>query len=510
MQIAPKDCLRHAVLFTLVLFSGGVLAEREWRIEPSLGFRAEAHNRSGVNVSDGFLTELTPSIALRYRIAETSASLSYTPRLIFTDLSDPRSTIVHALSSQASTQLASGRITLGAQAAVGEQSLDPLSTYSVSSIPNSNRARFYNLGVNAAMRENLAPGLFGEVRADYTHSGAREVSGAATSLLNNNATSRWRVAGDIKPTSRNPEFGWFSGAEYSARQDESQATRNAYRGYIGALWNPTTQLNHEFRLGYEQREFVAQTDENRGVYGEASVQWRPSPLTEVRASLGKHYFGTTGQLAGRIRGNRAAFEFSLGRQLVNSQESAFFPQTDSPLALLDRFLTGTISDATARSQEVTRLANVFGLPAQIDNARYFYVDRFVLEQSARFSGLYTLPRISFNAAVSYRKTNPGKSQLESISLQSVVPLTELQANAGAAYRLAERSTIRLDMQGSRSERQDSSEKRNRFRTQATFSQIWTKAISTGATVFYERESGETKLNDFTDRGISVFARYAFN
>jgi uncharacterized protein (PEP-CTERM system associated) len=507
---ARKFSATCLLLLPSLLSCGFAKAEREWRIEPTLTARAEVHNRSGASAADGWLTEISPSLLLRYRIAETSASVNYTPRLIFTDLSDPRSTIVHALNASAATQFASGRVLVGANAAVGEQSIDPLSANSTSSVPDSNRARFYSLGINGALRENLAPGIFGELRADYTYSGASAVSNALNALAND-STSRWRISGDVKPSSRNPEFGWLAGGEFS--QSDGGASRNsssAYRAFLGALWNPTAQLSHDFRLGYEQREFSANGADNKGVFAEASAQWRPSPLADVRGSLGKHYYGTTGQLSAKIRGNRAAIELSVGRQLVNSQESIFFPQTDSPLGLLDRFLSGTITDPTARAVEAQRLANVFGLPAQISTASYFYLDRFLLEQSARVSGIYTLPRMSFNGSASYRKTDPGISQINTLSLQSASATVELQSSVGASYRLSELSTLRLDLQGSRSERLDTSERRNRFRTQVTYSQMWSKAISTGATVFYERERGATVVNNFTDRGLGAFVRYTFN
>jgi uncharacterized protein (PEP-CTERM system associated) len=510
LPTAQRLIANGLVLLPALLGCGHAMAEREWRIEPTLTARAEVHNRSGAAAADGWLTELSPSLVLRYRIADTSASINYTPRLIFTDLSDPRSTIVHALNASAATQFASGRISLGANAAVGEQSIDPLSANSTSSVPDPNRARFYSLGVNGALRENLAPGIFGELRADYTYAGASAVSDALNALTNS-PTSRWRVSGDVKPTSRNPEFGWLLGGEVSQSDGGTfQNSSSAYRAFVGALWNPTAQLSHDFRLGYERREFVAGGDNNKGVFAEASAHWRPSPLVDVRGSLGRHYYGTTGQLSAKVRGNRAALELSVGRQLVNSQESVFFPQTDSPLVLLDRFLSGTISDPVARAVEAQRLANVFGLPSQISTPSNFYLDRFVLEQSARASGIYTLPRISFNGSASYRKTDPGASQISSISLQSVSPTIELQSSVGASYRLSELSTLRFDLQGSRSERLDTSERRNRFRSQVTFSQIWSKAITTGATVFYERERGDTVVNNFTDRGLGVFVRYTFN
>jgi uncharacterized protein (PEP-CTERM system associated) len=511
-QLAPDPkFIAGGVLLLSALFTCGIArAEREWRIEPTIAARAEVHNRSGANASDGWLTEISPSLLLRYRIAETNASVNYMPRLIFTDLSDPRSTIVHALNASASTQFASGRILVGANAAVGEQSLDPLSAFSSTSVPDSNRARFYSLGANGALRENLAPGIFGELRADYTYSGASAVSNPLNALAND-STSRWRIAGDVKPSSRNPEYGWLLGAEISqTNRGDSENSSRAFRAFVGALWNPTAQLSHDLRFGYEQREFSASDDRNKGAFAEASASWRPSRLSEVRGSLGKHYYGTTGQLSAKIRGNRAAIEASVGRQLVNSQESVFFPQTDSPLGLLDRFLSGTITDPTARAVEAQRLSNVFGLPSQISTPSYFYLDRFVLEQSARLSGIYTLPRISFNGAASYRKSDPGSSQINSLSLQSSSPIVEFQSSVGAAYRLSELSTVRLDIQGSRSERLDTSERRNRFRTQATFSQMWSRAISTGATVFYERERGDTVVNNFTDRGLGVFVRYSFN
>jgi uncharacterized protein (PEP-CTERM system associated) len=510
LALARKFTANGLLLLPPLLSCSIARAEREWRIEPTLTARAEVHNRSGANAADGWLTEISPSLLLRYRIAETSASISYTPRLIFTDLSDPRSTIVHALNASAATQFASGRILVGANAAVGEQSIDPLSANSTTSVPDPNRARFYSLGVNGALRENIAPGIFGELRADYSYSGASAVSNAQNALAND-STSRWRISGDVKPSSRNPEFGWLTGGEFS--QSDGGVSRNstsAYRAFLGALWNPTAQLSHDFRLGYEQREFSANGADNKGVFAEASAQWRPSPLANVRGSLGKHYYGTTGQLSAKIRGNRAAIEISVGKQLVNSQESIFLPQTDSPLGLLDRFLSGTITDPVARAVEAQRLSNVFGLPSQISTASYFYLDRFLLEQSVRVSGIYTLPRISFNGSASYRKTDPGTSQINTLSLQSVSPTVELQSSVGASYRLSELSTLRFDLQGSRNKLVDTSERKNRFRSQVTFSQMWSKAISSGATVFYERERGDSAANNLTDRGLSAFVRYTFN
>jgi uncharacterized protein (PEP-CTERM system associated) len=502
--------LPFAIALTAIPAAQVLAAEREWRIEPSVTVRAEVHNRTGELEYPSFVSEINPSIVARYRVADTNASFTYSPRLILSDLSDQRSALVQSLLGQASTKFASGRITVGANASIGEQGRDPLSPVQTSALPDNDRIRYIAVGVNGALRENIAPGIFGEVTSSFTYSNARTVGDASELGLRNTDSNRFVIAGEIKPTSRRPEMGWFTGGEYSRRSGSLAADLSSYKGFVGVLWNPTQQLGGQIKAGYEQNEFVTQAAERRGAYGEITADWRPSPRIDVRGDLGKHYYGYSAGLTAKYRGARSAFELSAARQLVNGQESVFFPKTDSPLALLDRYLTGTISDPLARSQEVTRLASVFGIPSDLPESRYFYIDRLIFEQALRASAVYTLPRIAFDGSVSYRKTDPGQSEAPLLSTGAIRPTKDIALNLGAAYRLSNNLTLRFDNSLTRAEVLDTDQSSKRFRSQVAFSQMWTRAISTGVVVFYERQRSDQKRLDYSDRGLSAFLRYSFN
>jgi hypothetical protein len=357
------------------------------------------------------------------------------------------------------------------------------------------------------LRENVAPGIFGEVNSSYAYSNARAVGSVNELGLRNTDSNRFVIAGEIKPTARRPELGWFTGGEYSRRSGSLAADLSSYKGFAGLLWNPTQQLGGQLKAGYEQNEFVTQAAERRGVYAEITGDWRPSPRVDVR---GKHYYGFSAGLTTKYKGARSAFEFSAARQLVNGQESVFFPKTDSPLALLDRYLTGTISDPLARSQEVTRLASVFGIPSDLPESRYFYIDRLIFEQALRASAVYPLPRIAFNGSISYRKTDPGQSEAPLLSTGAIRPTKDISLNVGTAYRLSNNLTLRFDNSLTRAEVLDTDQTSKRFRSQVAFSQMWTRAISTGVVVFYERQRSDQKRLDYSDRGLSAFLRYSFN
>jgi hypothetical protein len=133
--------LPFAIALSAIPAAQILAAEREWRIEPSVTVRAEVHNRTGELEYPSFVSEINPSIVARYRVADTNASFTYSPRLILSDLSDQRSTLVQSLLGQASTKFASGRITVGANASIGEQGRDPLSPVQTSALPDNDRIR---------------------------------------------------------------------------------------------------------------------------------------------------------------------------------------------------------------------------------------------------------------------------------------------------------------------------------------------------------------------------------
>ncbi len=489
-------------------------AEREFRVEPSVTLKAELHDRNAVGETARWVSEIDPVVAIRYRSGDSLLSLAYSPRLVFTDLGNQRSDLSHALNAQGSIGLLSNRFTLGANAFVGEQSRDPLAPVLSDSLFFNERLRTISGGVSAGIRDSVLPGVFGQLKANFQTSKSsyvnREESLVESGLDALPRSDRLTITGELKPTERRPVAGWTAGGEYSRNSlSQNGGSYASYKGYLGALWNPSSQLGAFAKLGYEQGGITGQDEKAKGAYADIGAEWRPNARIEIKGEIGKHYFGLAHQLSVRLREPRSTWELTARRQLINSQDSVLFPQTDSPLTLLDRVLSPTITDPALRSAEVQRLAGLFNLPGQLPEARYFFTDRIVLEESARVSGLYNFPRIAVNGFAQYRQVSPTVSEISSLRANATRPLTEIGASIGASYRLSAVSSIRLDLTGDRVRVDDTGQTSKRFRTNLALLQQWTRAISTGATIFYDRNKSDSIAAGYDDRGVTAFVRFNF-
>jgi uncharacterized protein (PEP-CTERM system associated) len=501
-----------AILAALSTLPHAIAAERELKIEPSVTLKGEFHDRDAVVETAKWVMEIDPSINFRLASGDSSLSLRYSPRLLFTDLDSERSDVVHSLLAQGTLSFAAKRFQIGANMLIGEQGRDPLTPSLGTSLPVGERLRNFAVGTNFVARDNIASGVVGEVRGNYTFSDSSIVNrDVTTTSLSTPRSHSWKLATELKPSLRRPPLGLFAGAEYGQRTVSGQGEEaKSYKGYIGADLNQSVQYGLGVRVGYEQADFVTNGQELRGPYVDVSAEWRPNPRLEARTLLGWHYYGIGYELNAKWRAARTALELTARRAVVTSQEQVFFPATDSPLTLLDRFLVGSITDPAARAAEVTRLARVLGVPESLPEARYFYADRGALEEFARVSAVYSLPRWTMNAAIQYREVIPGASELNSLRADALRRTEDWQATFGTAYRLTAATTLRTDLTAERARTKADDRRFNRFRTNITLSHQWSRAVSTGGVIFYDRVRSDNVTAEYDDRGLGVFVRYQFN
>jgi uncharacterized protein (PEP-CTERM system associated) len=488
-------------------------AERELKIEPSITVRGEFHDRRAVIETAKWVAEIDPVLAVKMATGDSSLSLRYSPRILFTDLPGERSEVVQSLATQGTISFAAKRLQFGVNALIGEQARDPLSPLlTTSSLPFGERLRSHSIGANFVARDHVTAGILGEVRGSYQFSDSTVINRDETLPERLTPSSRtWRVSADLKPSTRRPPLGLFAGVEYGRRTATSQANdAESYKGFLGADFNHSSQFGWGVRAGYEQADFVSNGQDLRGAYVDLVSEWRPNQRVEAKALVGAHYYGIGYELNGKFRGARTALEVTARRAVSTAQEQILFPATDTPLTLLDRFLLGSITDPAARATEVQRLARVLGIPDTVPESRFFFADRSALEEFVRVSGVYSLPRWTFNGFAQYRETIPSASEVGSLRADALKPTSEWQAGLGTAYRLATDMTLRAEFATERARTKDDDRRLSRVRSNVTLSKQWSRAISTGATVFYDRVRSDNVRAEYDDRGLGAFVRYQFN
>ncbi len=483
-------------------------AEREFRIDPSITFRVQVVDRTPSDDNTArWLAEIQPNLSLQYNIGEVIAGLNYSPRFVISDADDRRTDVVQALNARTALGFASGRYNIGTNVFISETSRSALQPdLSPTTIPRD-RTRTYGALLTASAKEDIAPGILGEAKASYSYNFSSNVGvGDSTDLR----SDRVSASVNLKPSLRRPEFGWGTGADVSKRRLDGEDQPTSYRAFVAAIWNPSAALGGFVRPGYERAEYETQDRKNSGAFLDVGAEWRIGPRLEIRGELGKHFYGVTNTFNARLRQARSVWEFNAYRSLKNTQDGAFIPASDNTAALLDRYLSPTITDSNQRAQEVRRISDLFGLPPQLAQDRNFYIDQIVLEELVRLSAAFNYPRSTFLIGAQFRRQQPGRlDELSALRQAALATRSEYGLDTRLGYRLSPSMSAQWSILASRNKVSDSLGIAKRFRTDIGLTQEWSRAIRSGVTVFFDRQISDDSRADFSERGLNATLTISF-
>jgi len=190
-------------------------------------------------------------------------------------------------------------------------------------------------------------GSTGTLEARYSYS-ETDSSGGAISRM---PSSSWTL------TAADPRFsshlGWNlthreSQSDSAGRSLEQQSTR--FTGTVVI----TPQLNFRLSAGSESNNFSQSRNRTTTNYG-IGADWRPSPLTQVSATVDERFFGTGYSLSGNTRGGNVTFQGSYGKDVSSTSQTVLGAVTLYDLLMMQ--YASKYPDVAERSAFVRQLLN---------------------------------------------------------------------------------------------------------------------------------------------------------
>ena len=166
-------------------------------------------------------------------------------------------------------------------------------------------------------------------------------------------------------------------AELSRLENESNGSANSRFTLDTARLRSSVAIDGQIVLGAvagSDRSKYLLSDHTDSLYG-LTVQWKPSPRTEVSADVEHRFFGQAGSLSIQHRMPFMAFALSLSRQPVTSYGSlGVLGQGSDSRGFLDAILTTRYPDPAVRAGLVDSLVTSSGLEARTPNPIDVVVD----------------------------------------------------------------------------------------------------------------------------------------
>jgi len=291
-----RNRVSAALLLGMMVTAPGAYA-LDWRFEPTLGALARVTDNVNQRENDpqsALILGVTPGFSLQsLGSRRVQASLQYGLSGITRFGGDGKSDLLHRLDAIGKTELVEDFLYLDGSARISQELLSLLGSTADASTNSSNRVNVGTYQVSPYIRKRL--GAFASTELRYTASGVIFGNSASMPNANVNAFSAGLVSG--------PRFNDLSWAlDYSLRKADNQNFSSTTFERMSARLGYA--LTRKFRVfgtvGQDSNDYLSSTSTDGSSYS-VGFGWAPTQRTNVEASGGKRYFGTTFSLAANHR-----------------------------------------------------------------------------------------------------------------------------------------------------------------------------------------------------------------
>ena len=231
----------------------------------------------------------------------------------------------------------------------------------------------------------------------------------------------------------------LSGAEYG---DSSTQNLTANLRYT-----VSNRLSLLADAGYDRYEYEGPSDGDQGANWSVGFAWSPSLRTNLQATIGRHFYGTTGSLLAIHRSRHTSWNISYNDDVTTSRQQFLLPTTVDTASLLDSMFATAYPDPIERQRIVAAYIQANALPPALADSVNYLSNRFIRQKTLRASMSYRKGRS--NAIVSLHATdNTALSSQQSDSELLGSQLGNLNDNvrqhgmsASYTYRLSSRSNL---------------------------------------------------------------------
>ncbi|MBV8665083.1 MAG: TIGR03016 family PEP-CTERM system-associated outer membrane protein [Burkholderiaceae bacterium] len=359
------------------------------------------------------ITEVTPGFTMQDNSARLKLSANY--QYNYFDYSDKE---VANTNKSTSTLMANMKASLvpelfflDSTASISQQALSAFGPQVAdNSYSSVNRAELRSYVLSPYMVDRLGSEAVAQLRYTYSSMntgasvlGNSHADGVTLDLASGTAFQRltWDLMVNHQ-TIQNPVESGISSETASAKADFFLVPTFALTGNVG----------------FDKYDYQALPGEDsKGNFWLVGFDWTPSSRTNLQASAGRRYFGSTYNLALRLHSRHTVWSASYNDTVTNTTSQAATPSGINSASLLTQLDSSTITDPGVLQQTVASFLNQTGTPAMLANNLNFYSYSFFRQRSwqaaAAFNGARSTLLLSL---VDTEQTSLSAQQADSLLL----------------------------------------------------------------------------------------------
>jgi uncharacterized protein (PEP-CTERM system associated) len=355
---------------------------REWIITPSLGLE-EAYSDNvklaprGSEESD-WVSQINPRLSLTGTGPNLKVNANYQMQNLFHAKNSIGQITEHQLNANARAKLIDDFFFMDGTATINQQNISALGTLAVDNTNvNSNRTDVRTYSIAPYLQHRFRDIASGELR--YIHGKVTTgVGGLANSQTDN-------ILLDLNSGTAFKTLGW--GINYNKqRMNYTQSIQNvndtgseSFSGTLRYLVTPHFALNATG--GYEKYDYLSITGQKpEGSSLTAGFSWAPSARTNIEASAGHKYFGTTYSLKASFRAHRTSWSLNYTEDVTTTQSQFLLPSTIDTSAFLNNLWASSIPDPVQRQQIVNTFISSNGLPSSLADPVNYLTNQTFLQK----------------------------------------------------------------------------------------------------------------------------------
>lgn len=501
----PKAGAR--LLAALMAVHGGAALAMDWKVTPNLSV-SEMYSDNitlappGKEQSD-FVTQITPGVTVTGNSRRLKVNANYSLQNLFYAQNSNRNTFYHRLNASANAELVDQLLFLDASAAVQQQAaslLGPIGIDNTTATGNIAESRNYSISPYLVHRF----GTFANTQLRFTHAQTDYSVGNAFNYSSNQADFRINSGTSFKDIFWSGQYT-DQKIDYQVRQDVDLRTASGTLGYV---FSP--KFNVSGTVGYDDNNYlVGNGPAPKGSFWSAGFAWAPSHLTNLSASYGHRYFGTTYGLDFTHRTRRTIWNVNYNQAITTTQSQFSVPYTLDTTSYLDTLYSGVIPDAAQRQLFVQTLINVYGLPGQLYNPLYLVTANVFLDKSLNASvgidtGKSTFLLSAFNTSRESQETGTQSSALLGTgAFLSTATIKQYGVNGVWTWRLLPRTTSTLSTGWTHLKYPDIGRDDNLKYIRLGFTRVVNPKLSTGLEFRHQMRDSNQSTNDYKENAITA-------
>jgi uncharacterized protein (PEP-CTERM system associated) len=469
-QRAGRAAPRLAPLAAAAMLLAAFPAQAQWSVTPTL-LVSEIWT-DNVNLTDDataysdLITQVSPGITVRNRsrrlTVDATAQVHGFAYLHDSDkrnLSDP-GVIGQNLDTQDTQstyrgslqgELARDLLFIEASASRGQQNISAFGPRTGNDLySNRNRTEIDSWSISPYLTHRFGSAASGVLRYTRDSVGGGEALGY-------NGTGGDTIMATLTSGTGFRTVGWgvnyikqdLGGGEYGNSSNESLTTNLRY------IINQ--RLSLLANAGYDRYEYEGLGDGDQGANWSLGFAWSPSLRTNVQATLGRHFYGTTGTLSALHRSRYTTWNISYDDVVTTSREQFMLPSTFDTAGLLDSMFATAYPDPAERRRIVTAYIQSNGLPSSLTDSINYLSNRFLRQKSLRASFAYRRGKSNAVMSLYVNKRNALSDQQSDSALLGSQQgslndnVRQVGFNASYTYRLTSRSNLTASYDSNRSD-----------------------------------------------------------